>query len=168
MRLVSCIVCLLGLAALAPGAALAASVEGTWRTLDGTEITVEPCGSTYCGTLSWIVIPRSEAAICKSMAKDAFAALMLDTKNPDKSLQTRPLLGAPMMSIKPSKDPDAYSGTIYDATTGKTHDVLVWILNGKTLRLGGGCIGSMCVQTQDWPKVAERQDSPGFTCDGGV
>lgn len=150
------------------GAAWSASIEGTWRTLDGTEITIDPCGAAYCGTLSWIVVPREEAAICKTMAKDAFAALMVDSKNPNKALQTRPLLGAPMMSIKPSQDPDAYSATIYDATTGKTHDVQVWIVKGKTLRLGGGCIGSICMQTQDWPKVAERQDTPDFTCDGGV
>ena len=86
----------------------------------------------------------------------------------DKALQTRPLLGVEMVRLKPTNEPEGYTAKIYNAEDGKYYDVLIWIMNGNTLRLGGGCIGSMCAVTQDWPKVAERETVPDFTCEGGL
>jgi uncharacterized protein (DUF2147 family) len=144
------------------------SVLGTWRTMEGDEISVAPCGDALCGTLSYIVIPKKNAADCKSMDHQAFGALMLDYTNPDKSLQTRPLLGVQMMSIKTTPDPNTYTASVYNPQDGSTNDIQVFIVNGgSTLRVGGGCIGSMCAVTQDWPKVPDRPDAPDFTCDGG-
>ena len=34
------------------------SATGTWRTLEGDEITVAPCADGLCGTLSYIIIPK--------------------------------------------------------------------------------------------------------------
>jgi uncharacterized protein (DUF2147 family) len=153
----------------AAGAAQAAAVEGTWRALNGSEITIAPCGAgEYCGSLSYIVIPKAQADMCRSMAKDAFASLILDYNNAEKAMQTRPLLGVEMVRLKPTNEPEGYSAKIYNAEDGKYYDVLIWIMNGNTLRLGGGCIGSLCAVTQDWPKVSERETVPDFTCDGGL
>ena len=159
--------CAIG-ALLLTGAAHAAAIEGTWRALNGTEITVAPCPEGYCGTLSYIVIPPAQADMCRSMPKEEFATLILDYNNADKALQTRPLLGAQMITLKPTPEPEGYTATVYNAEDGKTYDVLVWVLNGNTLRLGGGCVASMCAVTQDWPKVAERESVPDFTCEGGL
>ena len=145
----------------------AAPIEGTWKTLNGSEITVVPCGPEFCGSLSWIQIPAEQQAMCQSMPKEDFASLILDYKNVDKALQTRPLMGVPMLKIKPTGDPTAYTASVYNAEDGKTYDALFWVVNGtSTLRLGGGCLGSLCAVTQDWPKVPDRVDAPGFTCDG--
>ena len=146
-------------------AASAASVEGTWRTLTGTEINVQPCEAGYCGSLSWIVIPEAQAGLCKSVEKEAFAQLILDYNNVDPSQQTRPLLGATLLTLQPTSDPDAYTASVYNAEDGQTHNVLVWIVGGTTLRLGGACVGSLCAVTQDWPRVADRENAPDFTCD---
>ena len=144
-----------------------APIEGTWKTLNGSEITVRACETGFCGTLSWIVIPAEQTAMCQSMPKEDFATLILDYKNVEKSLQTRPLMGVPMLNIKPTNDPNAYTASIYNAEDGKTYDGLFWVVNGtQTLRLGGGCLGSLCAVTQDWPKVPDRADAPGFSCDG--
>ena len=151
-----------------PVAAQAAAVEGTWRALNGAEITVQPCDGGYCGYLNYVVIPAAQADMCRSMPKDQFATLMLDYNNVDKSLQTRSLLGLQLLTLKPAGEPEAYTASVYNAEDGKSYEVLVWILNGDTLRLGGGCVGSMCAVTQDWPKVAERETVPDFTCDGGL
>jgi uncharacterized protein (DUF2147 family) len=140
-----------------------ASVEGTWRTLTGTEINVQPCGTDFCGTFSYIVIPAKEAHICRSMAKDDFASLILDYKNPNQSLQTRSLIGLNAVAIKGTNDPNAYTANIYNAEEGQAYDVLLWI-RGNTLTLGGGCLGSLCAVTQDWPKVPDRPDAPTFSC----
>jgi uncharacterized protein (DUF2147 family) len=140
-----------------------APIEGTWRTLTGTEINVQPCGADFCGTFSFIVIPAKEAAVCKGMAKTDFATLILDYKNPDKSLQTRSLLGLNAVAIKPTRDAGAYTANIYNAEEGKAYDVLLWA-KGDTLTLGGGCLGSMCAVTQDWPRVPDRDVIPDFSC----
>ena len=142
-----------------------ASVEGTWRTLTGTEINVQPCGSDFCGTFSFIPIPGKDAEICRSMAKTDFATLILDYKNPNKSLQSRSLLGLNAVAIKPTRDPNEYAANIYNAEEGKSYDVIFWI-NGNTLTLGAGCFGGMCAVKQDWPRVPDRSDAPTFSCEG--
>jgi uncharacterized protein (DUF2147 family) len=140
-----------------------APIEGTWRTLTGTEIFVQPCGAEFCGSFSFIAVPPGkDADICKAMAKKDFAAVMLDYKNPDKALQSRPLLGLQAVSITPTKDPNAYKANIYNAEEGQYYDVLLWT-KGDHLTLGGGCLGSMCAVTQDWPRVPDRPE-PDFSC----
>jgi uncharacterized protein (DUF2147 family) len=140
-------------------------VEGTWRTLTGTEINVQPCGQVFCGTFSFIMIPPGkDAEVCKSMAKKDFASVMLDYKNPDKALQSRPLLGLQAATVAPTSDPAAYTANIYNAEEGKAYDVLLWV-KGDTLTLGAGCLGSMCAVTQDWPRVPDRE-APDFSCGG--
>lgn len=144
-----------------------APIEGTWKTLNGSEITVSRCGDAFCGSLSWILIPPEQRAMCESMPKEDFATLILDYNNADKALQTRPLIGVPMLKVKPTGDPTAYTASVYNAEDGKTYDAQFWVVNSNaTLRLGGGCIGSLCAVTQDWPRVAQRADAPGFSCDG--
>ena len=164
---VSGVLAALTLAAGLSAATAAAPIEGTWKTLNGSEITVAPCDTGFCGSLSWILIPPDQQMMCKMMPKEDFGSLILDYNNVDKALQTRPLIGVPMLAIKPTGDPYAYTATIYNAEDGKTYNAQFWVVNGTdTLRLGGGCLGGLCAVTQDWPRVADRVDAPGFSCDG--
>lgn len=161
--------CLLLMALLtaSPASAQVASVEGTWKTLNGTEVHIVPCGTGFCGTLSWIVIPAEQSGMCRMMPRDDFASLMLDYKNPDKAQQTRSLLGAQMLTAQPGADANSYTASVYNAEDGSTNDVLVWVVDGNLLRIGGGCVAGVCAVTQDWPRVADRELTPDFTCDGG-
>lgn len=158
-------------AAAAPvplGSLIGPPVLGTWRTPDGTEITITPCGQGYCGALTWIVIPRKNADQCRTTDHDTFATLILDYNNPDRRMQTRPLLGLNMMTLRPTGDPNTFTARVYNPQDGSTNDVQVFILNGgSTLRIGGACLGGMCAVTQDWPRAPDRPDAPGFTCEGG-
>lgn len=139
--------------------------EGTWRTLNGTEITIAPCDQGLCGSLTFITIPEKNAQQCRSMDKLSFAQLMLDYGNPDKSLQTRPLLGLVMLTLKPTTDPTSFNAHVYNPEDGSSNDAQVFIMNGgTTLRIGGGCLGTVCMQSQDWPKVPAREVVPDFTC----
>jgi uncharacterized protein (DUF2147 family) len=147
-------------------ARVAAPIEGTWRTLTGTEITVTPCGKKFCGTFSYIVIPAKDADACRSMPKPEFAALMLDYQNPDKGQQGRQLLGLKALTLTPTGKDDAYEANIYNAEEGKTYNVQMSV-KGDTLTLAAGCFGSMCAVTQDWPRVPNRA-APDFTCEGGI
>lgn len=142
--------------------------QGTWRTQDGTEVTIAPCDKSLCGTLSWVVIPKKNADLCRMTDKAAFASLMMDYNNPDKTQQTRPILGLNMLQLTATADPTTFTARVYNPQDGSTNDVSVFILdNGNTLRIGGGCLGTICAVTQDWPKVPDRPGTPDFTCDGG-
>lgn len=155
-------------AAPVPLASVMSPADGTWRTQNGTEITIAPCDQGLCGALTFITIPKKNAEQCHSMDKQTFAQLMLDYGNPDKTLQTRPLLGLVMLTLKPTNDPTSFTARVYNPEDGSSNDVQVFILNGgSTLRIGGGCLGTMCVQSQDWPKVPTREPVPDFSCDGG-
>jgi len=163
------------MSALAFGAAVAAPtaltdlvgnpVVGTWQTLDGTEISVQPCEQDFCGYLTWVVIPKDLKVQCEQMDHAAFSAELMDIKNPDKAMQTRPILGLHMLTAKPTSDPANFTASIYNPTDGSTNDVQLFVLNGgTTLRIGGGCVGSMCAITQDWPKVPTREGPPDYVC----
>lgn len=51
----------------------------------------------------------------------------LDNKNPDKSLQTRQLIGMDILKKLKYEDGVLSGGTIYNADSGKTYTVKVWI-----------------------------------------
>jgi len=73
-----------------------------------------------------------------------------------------------MMQLTPTNDPTAFTVRVYNPEDGSTNDGQLYILNnGQTLRIGGGCINAMCVESQDWPKVPDREGTPNFSCDGG-
>lgn len=146
------------------GSAAASPVEGTWRTLNGSEIFVQPCDEGYCGSLSHIVIPPEQSGLCRSLDKDTFAPLILDYNNTDRALQTRSLLGAQMLTLRPTGDPNSFVASIYNAQDGKIYDGMAWVLNDSILRFGGGCVASICAVTQDWPKVPDREAAPDFSC----
>jgi uncharacterized protein (DUF2147 family) len=152
--------------ALAEAVAPQPPVVGTWRTLTGTEIKVQPCGNKFCGSFDYIVIPAKDAELCRSTPRDEFAALILDYKNPDKSLQTRQLLGLQAVKLQQDGKPDDYTANIYNAEEGKSYDVRIWV-RGDTLTLGAGCFGGMCAVKQEWPRVPDR-GAPDFTCEGGL
>jgi len=148
-------------------ASAAAPIEGTWRTLNGTEVTIAPCPQGYCGTLSWIVVPAEQAGLCRS-DRLAFSQLMLDFRNQDKALQSRPLLGAQILTVQPSADPTAYAASIYNAEDGKVYEGEIRVVDhDRVLRLGGGCLMGLCAVTQDWPRVPPRENTPDFVCEGG-
>ncbi|HEX4301959.1 MAG TPA: DUF2147 domain-containing protein [Rhizomicrobium sp.] len=143
-------------------------VEGSWRAdKDGSEITVAPCGQGFCGSLSWVVIPKEFHAQCKQMDRDSFIAAMVDDKNPDASQRSRPILGLTMLTLKPTNDANTFDAHIYNVQDGKSYDISAWVVNnGNTLRIGGGCFAGICAMTEDWPRVAVRP-TPDYTCGPG-
>ena len=159
LRLTGC-VAVAALVSVTGAFAQTASVEGTWQTQQGTEITVVPCGTGYCGLLSWIVIPRDHSADCRT-DKAKFESQMLDYQNPDRSLRSRSLIGLQMMSLRPTNNPRRYDVHIYDSEHGKSYDGAVEVA-GNTLNLQQ-CLG-VCVTVQSWPRVANRMGTPDVSC----
>jgi uncharacterized protein (DUF2147 family) len=150
------------LVATAAGAAGAAPVEGTWQTQQGAEISIVPCGADYCGSMSWIVIPKEYSAKCNA-DRAGFGAAMVDTKNPDPNLRSRSLVGLQIMTLKPTGDPTRYDIQSYSPQDGKTYGGSAKI-DGNSLDLQQ-CLG-ICVTVQTWPRVPDRSGTPDFSCGG--
>ncbi|MEP7240704.1 MAG: DUF2147 domain-containing protein [Devosia sp.] len=150
---------------LAVGPAAAQVVDpimGTWLTQNKTEVTVAPCGTELCGTLSWIVIPPEHTAQCVA-DKASFGTKMLDYQNPDPALRTRSLIGITMMTLKPASK--GFEATLYNPEDGKTYKGNVAVVNGGgTLRLSSGCMMGVCLVTVDWPRLPDRAGTPDFSC----
>lgn len=140
----------------------ASPIEGTWRTLNGTEVAITPCGGSFCGTLSYVVIPQDYSAMCNAN-KEAFGAAMVDDRNPNRSLKRRPVIGLQMLEARATRDPNAYAMTVYNVETGETQEGTIWVDKADTLKIGG-CMGPICGVAQEWPKVPTRSGPPDFSC----
>ena len=92
---------------------------------------------------------------------------MLDEKNADPALRTRPILGLQMLTLTPTGDSNAFTAKVYNPQDGSTNDISVWIVAQNTMRIGGAFLGTICAVTQDWPRVAPREVTPDFSCEGG-
>lgn len=126
---------------LAAVPALAADpVEGEWLTQSGSgKVRIAPCpgrADRLCGNISWL-----RPADAKAM----------DQNNPDPNLQTRPIMGMPMLwGFKPAGPGKWTGGKIYDPNSGKTYDSKIGVNGNGTLKVEG-CIMVIC-QAQTWKR----------------
>ena len=124
-------------------AAFAQDVVGKWKLEDGTAIVeVYKQGDAFNGKIVWLEKPDGP---------DGKPAA--DRNNPDKSLQSRQLMGLNMLSgLK--KDGNEYTGgKIYDPGNGKTYNCSMKV-EGDILKVRGsldkkGLLG----RTMDWFRV---------------
>ena len=134
---------------LVSGAAMAAPKDpsGTWLTEDGrARVQIEPCGPArdrICGYVVWM------KAAAAGDTKPS-----VDTKNPDVTKVTRPLLGHQLiMGLKANPD-DRYEGEIYNNEDGKKYAVTIWLDSPTHLKVKGCLIAFLC-STQDWVKTTD-------------
>ena len=77
-----------------------------------------------------------------------------DTKNPDKSLQDRKLLGLEILSgFKFDGDDTWKDGKIYDPESGKTYSCKMWFEKDGTLKIRGFVGISLIGRTAEFTKV---------------
>ena len=118
-----------------PGLALAAEVDGIWKTEANDaggylEVTVAPCAA-------------DATKICGVVSK-AF-------KGPGAEDPAYPFLGKPIIENMASDGEGRYSGgTIFDPDSGKTYDSKM-SMKGNDLNVDG-CISFLC-QGQEWHRV---------------
>jgi len=129
-------------------------VEGTWRTLLQSEITIARCEAGFCGAISKIVVPEHivesvGADVLAGMSPDAF----YDANNEDPALRTRPILGLQILTLIPSNEPMTYDGSIYNPEDGKTYSGYVQVLGPDTIRLNGCVLYNIICRGEDWTRV---------------
>ena len=125
--------------ALAQGAA---EPTGTWMTQAGdARVKVSKCGGGICG-----VIVSLRAPIDPSTGRPA-----VDSKNPNPSLATRPMIGLPLFYGMQPSGPNKWSGQIYNADDGNSYASSVSLSGSDTLRVEG-CVGALC-GGENWSRV---------------
>ena len=78
-----------------------------------------------------------------------------DEKNPDKTLRTRKLLGLEVLNnLHYNADDDEWvGGQIYDATSGKKWDSVVWLTKDNLLRVKGYWLFRFLSETKTFKRV---------------
>lgn len=121
---------------IAVAANAAASIKGRWVTKEKDSVVeISACGAAMCGRVS------------KFLKTPPGGVDQKDTKNPDKNLRSRKILGiAVLHSLK--ADGDKWRGTIYDPRNGKSYRSVVYLQKNGNLHVQG-CVGPIC-QSQIW------------------
>ncbi|MBW1296496.1 DUF2147 domain-containing protein [Aquimarina litoralis] len=88
---------------------------GTWQIEGGSIIEIYKEGDVFAGKIN----KRAENPISNFNG--------LDNKNPDPALRNRSLLGMDILTNLKYEKGELTGGTIYNADSGKTYDVKVWI-----------------------------------------
>ena len=131
-------------------------IEGVWRTVLASEVTIAACEIGFCGTLSTIVVPSEgltpeEFAAAQAMPVESYT----DQRNPDPALRTRPMFGLQILTLLPSSKPNVYDGEIYNPEDGKTYAGYVELLGPDALRLNGCVLFNVICRGEDWVRVIE-------------
>ena len=112
----------------------AQSVVGKWVTEGGeSQVEIYQSGDKLNGKIVWLKSGDGK----------------LDSKNPDKKLQSRKLVGTNILTGLTKKDDKWENGKIYNPKNGKTYKCTRW-LEGDKLKVRGYV--AMFYETQTWTK----------------
>jgi uncharacterized protein (DUF2147 family) len=120
------------------------AILGKWINPSGEgQIQIYKKGNLFFGKLAWIKEPDDKAT----------GKPKLDVNNPDKSLQSRPVLGLELLKNFKFDGDDIYEGgTIYDPKSGKTYSCKM-TLNGNKLKIRGFIGISLLGRSEVWTRV---------------
>jgi uncharacterized protein (DUF2147 family) len=126
------------------GPAFAADPLGTWYTGDkDSQVRITNCNGALCGNLVWLKEPNDPAT----------GRPKTDKNNADATKQSRPLIGVPIvLGMRPSGTPNQWSGSVYNASDGKTYSGSFTMTDANTAELKG-CVLSVLCKSQTWTRA---------------
>ena len=132
-------------------------VLGMWMTADGkARIEIVHNDQTYEGRIVWLKEPAYPADDAKGMAGQS----KVDRENPDKTLNTRPIIGLLLVQgFKYAGDNVWDGGTIYDPESGKTYSCTMTLKMDGTLKVRGYVGISWFGRTEIWARPAPTGDA---------
>jgi uncharacterized protein (DUF2147 family) len=145
MKRLSFLVLLCGLLNIMPALAQNAdAILGKWVNPSGEgQIQIYKKGNLYYGKLVWLKFPNDEVT----------GKPKLDKSNPDKNLQSRPILGLEILKNFKFDGDDVYEdGKIYDPKNGKDYSCKM-TLNGNKLKIRGYIGVSLLGRSEVWTRV---------------
>lgn len=141
---IACLVLAAMLAAMPAAAAQSPTPIGVWLH-DNKRIQIEiaPCGDRLCAKLVWFRWPN-----------DAQGLPLVDLKNPDPALRTRPLLGLTVLrGLRRTGENTWQGGQIYNPDDGTEYNASMSIQNDSTLRVRAYLLLPLFGHTFIWTRV---------------
>ncbi len=118
------------------------AILGEWLTAEGkARVQIYRCDSLYCGKIVWL----------KEPVKDGKE--VVDDKNPDPSLQNRPVVGLVLVrGFSYDGDNEWTGGKVYDPESGDTYSGKITLKDPQTLRLRGYVLIPLLGRTEVWTR----------------
>ena len=110
------------------------SILGIWKTeMDESKVEIYRCGEKICGTIIWLKNP-----IYTDSKDGAVNTPIIDRKNPDPALKSRPVLGLRVLEGFTVKSDNTWgNGTCYDPKSGNTYRGKIHLFAPDRLELRG-------------------------------
>lgn len=155
------LICLLMLASTLGAPAWADDADGVlgrWLTADGkAQVEIVKDGDVYDGKIVWLKEPQYPADDKQGMGGQT----KVDRENPDKSLQSRPIIGlALIQGFKYDGDNVWVDGTIYDPESGKTYSCKITLMMDGRLKVRGYVGISLFGRTEIWSRPLSNNSAP--------
>ena len=127
-------------------------IAGTWITADGkAHVTIAQCGEAYCGAISWLKEPEKNGKP------------VLDDKNPDDQLRSRPILGMQLMwGFVYDGDGVWTGGRVYDPESGDEYRGKLKLVDADTIELRGYVMIPLFGRTETWKRVSNASGIRSF------
>jgi uncharacterized protein (DUF2147 family) len=150
MRLSSVLLMSLCLVSAAVWADDGDAVLGQWFTADGkAKVEIVKHGDVYDGSIVWLKAPTYTAQDQEGVPGQP----KVDLKNPDKALQSRPIIGLALVSgFKYAGDNVWSDGKIYDPENGKLYSCKMTLQMDGSLKVRGYWGISLFGETQIWTR----------------
>lgn len=117
---------------------------GKWLTAAGDmQVQIVQASGKFSGRIVWLKDPNDEKG-----------KPLLDDKNPDQSLNRRPLMGTEVLKgFNYTEDGVWEGGTIYDPKTGKTYSCTISLMSRDKINVRGFVGISLLGRTETWSRV---------------
>jgi uncharacterized protein (DUF2147 family) len=150
LRLISLSLLCLALSAPAWAADDADAVLGQWLTAEGkARVEIVKHDGVYDGKIIWLKEPNYPADDKQGMG----GRPKVDRENPDKALQSRPIIGLPLIQgFKYAGDNVWNDGHIYDPESGKLYSCTITLMMDGSLKVRGYWGISLFGETQIWTR----------------
>lgn len=119
------------------------AIVGTWLTQDGTaKVKIENTNGKFNGKIVWL-----------NPATDKNGKPVLDSKNSNKALQSRTIMGLPLLKDFIYDGDNLWiSGTIYDPDEGDTYSCKITMNSDGTMNVRGYLGFSLIGRTEIWKR----------------
>jgi uncharacterized protein (DUF2147 family) len=109
-------------------------ILGIWKTeMDESQVEIFRCGEKICGTITWLKNP-----IYTDGRDGEVGTPVIDRKNPDPALKSRPVLGLRILEGFSAEGGNNWgNGTCYDPKSGKTYRGKIHLSAPDRLELRG-------------------------------
>jgi uncharacterized protein (DUF2147 family) len=137
------------------------AILGVWTTQDGkARVSIEQQNGIFNGRIVWLKEPLFPKDDPQGMAGKP----KVDRKNQEASLQTRPIIGLPLVNGFHYAGDNVWSdGTIYDPESGKTYNCKISLMANGSLKVRGYVGISLFGRTEIWQRYVSDAGTPAAT-----